>query len=422
MRAAGFAASVAALAVLAACGKKGDPLAPLRLVPSAVTEFSARKSAQEVELRFALPTANVGAGGPIDLDRIEIYAMTIAPGAVTPPNRELLTKERIVGTIAVKPPPVDGEEKPPVAGAPTDKRPGPGDRVTFVEPMTEDKLKPAVRPAAEPPPAAPTPAPADATAAAAPKPAPAGADAPAAGAPKPAGAEAAAQPATVAYPTRIYAVRGLSRSGRAGPPSTRLSIPLLSPVAPPSSVVAQMPTEKAIVLDWTPPVAEEGATPLTFNVLRRDALTTPINPTPLKEVKFEVPAEYGKEQCFVVRTIQTIQNVTVESEASAPACLTPVDKFPPAPPKGVRGVAEDGAVSLVWDPNTEADLGGYVVLRGETPSETLQPLMAQPIKDANYRDATVKPGVRYTYAVVAVDTATPRNASAQSGTESVTAR
>ena len=139
-------------------------------------------------------------------------------------------------------------------------------------------------------------------------------------------------------------------------------------------------------------------------------------------MKFEVPAEYGKEQCFVVRTIQTIQNVTVESEASAPACLTPVDKFPPAPPKGVRGVAEDGAVSLVWDPNTEADLGGYVVLRGETPSETLQPLMAQPIKDANYRDATVKPGVRYTYAVVAVDTATPRNASAQSGTESVTAR
>ena len=63
-----------------------------------------------------------------------------------------------------------------------------------------------------------------------------------------------------------------------------------------------------------------------------------------------------------------------------------------------------------------------MVLRGETPGETLQPLMAQPIQDANYRDMTVKPGVRYTYAVVAVDTATPRNTSQQSGPESVTAR
>ena len=117
-----------------------------------------------------------------------------------------------------------------------------------------------------------------------------------------------------------------------------------------------------------------------------------------------------------------VPSVTLESAPSAPACLTPLDKFPPAAPKGLRAVAEDGAVSLVWDQNTEADLGGYLVLRAEAPGDTLLPLTPQPIADANYRDTTVKPGVRYVYAVVAVDTATPRNPSAPSAREEVTAR
>ena len=99
-----------------------------------------------------------------------------------------------------------------------------------------------------------------------------------------------------------------------------------------------------------------------------------------------------------MRTVQAFGNVTVESVPSAPACLTPLDKFPPAAPKGLRAVAEDAAVSLVWDQNTEADLGGYLVLRGEVPGDTLlTPLTPQPIADANYRDTTVKPGVRYVY-------------------------
>ncbi len=147
-------------------------------------------------------------------------------------------------------------------------------------------------------------------------------------------------------------------------------------------------------MDWTAPVAEAGMPPLGFNVYRREDTTTVLNPAPLAEPKFEIGnVEYGKEQCFVVRTVQTLQNVTLESPPSAPACLTPLDKFPPAAPKGLRTVAEDGAVSLVWDQNAEADLDGYLVLRGEVPGDTLQPLTPQPIKDASYRDATVKPGV-----------------------------
>ena len=440
------------LTSLAACGKKGPPLAPLRLVPAAVSELTARRSGDDVELRFSLPTTNANGPDAIDLARVEVYAITVAPG-VAPPNRELLTNSRVVGTIAVRPPPVEGEA---TEGAPADKRPAPGDRVTFVDQLTAEKLKPVTliqkpdapgqapaaagekpaagqkpEPGVQKPDAAQSPEPGAQKPAEAPKPEaaqkpPVAGEKPEPGAVAPgaAAAEAVAVPpaAPVAtHPTRVYAIRGLSRSGRPGPPSTRVVVPIIDPVAPPSAVAAQMPTEKAVVVDWTPPVAEAGMPPLLYNVYRREAASEPINPSPLADVKFEVAAvEYGKEQCFVVRTVQALDSVTIESAPSAPACFTPLDKFPPAPPKGLRAVAEDAAINLVWDQNGDADLDGYLVLRAEAPGDTLLPLTPQPITDANFRDATVKPAVRYVYAIVAVDTA--KNQSAPSAREEVTAR
>ena len=147
MRVPGAAKTVATalvLTTLAGCGKKGPPLAPLRLVPAAAAELSARRSGDDVELRFLLPTANANGPGTIDLAKVEVYAITIGPGAVTPPNRDLLTTPRVVGTIAVRPPPVEGEgsDTPSKPGAPPDTRPAPGDQVTFVDQLTAEKLKP----------------------------------------------------------------------------------------------------------------------------------------------------------------------------------------------------------------------------------------------------------------------------------------
>jgi hypothetical protein len=437
---------------LSACGKKGPPLEPLRLVPAGVSEVTARRAAEAVELRFSLPTANANGTGDIDLDRIEIYAVTTGPGLVTPPNRDLLTKGRIVGTIPVKPMPEEGAPAPP----PTDKRPAPGERVSFIEELSEAKVKPdpalqkivvppvpAATPSAtgKPDPAAPTKPDEAATAkpdpaaaakldpAATAKPDPAAAAAAAPETPAPTAAPVPAPPPTEpTMPTRIYVIRGISRAGRPGVASARVAVPLVSPVLPPTAVVAQMPTEKGIVVDWTPPVGDPGGSPLSFNVYRSQSPTNALNQSPLTDIKFEVPGvEYGKEHCFVVRAIQSVQNVTIESDVSAPACVTPVDKFPPAAPKGLRAVAEDGAVSLVWEANGEADLAGYIVLRGEAPVETLpavapEPVTSQPIKETTYRDTSVKPGVRYLYMVVAVDSASPRNTSERSAPEAVTAR
>jgi hypothetical protein len=48
--------------------------------------------------------------------------------------------------------------------------------------------------------------------------------------------------------------------------------------------------------------------------------------------------------------------------------------------------------------------------------------MPNPIAETNFRDTTVTSGVHYVYAVVAVDKASPPNASAQSARQEVTAR
>ena len=135
---------------LAACGKKGPPLAPLRLVPAPVADLSARRTGPNVTIRFVLPNKNQNGPGTIDLDRVEIYAVTVGAGALVPPNRDLMTKERLVGTIAVKPPPVEDAPAPPPNEA--DKRPAPGDRAVFVDELTPDKLIPIKSPPPEPQP------------------------------------------------------------------------------------------------------------------------------------------------------------------------------------------------------------------------------------------------------------------------------
>ncbi len=101
----------------------------------------------------------------------------------------------------------------------------------------------------------------------------------------------------------------------------------------------------------------------------------------------------------------------MESEASLQTCVEFKDTFPPAAPGNLAAVGAGGTVSLIWEPNTEADLAGYLVLRGAAPGDTLQPLMTELLTETTYRDTTGSPGVAYFYAVVAVDTATPANVS-----------
>jgi hypothetical protein len=179
-------------------------------------------------------------------------------------------------------------------------------------------------------------------------------------------------------------------------------------------------SEKAIALAWTAPVSED--TSPAYNVYKAGS-EAPLNGRPIAAAQYDRPiTAFGTEECFVVRSVLQVAGSAVESAPSDPVCVTPRDTFPPAAPKGLSIVAGPGTINLSWDPNSEPDLAGYLVLRGEAPGETLQPLMAAVIAGTSFEDKTVKAGVRYVYAVVAVDKATPPNTSAQSARVEETAR
>jgi len=487
---------------LSACGQKGPPLPPLHLVPAAPAEFSVRRVGDQVRVRLVLPAANANGPGPVQLDQVEIYAVTVPPGA-TPTNRLLLAKERVVGRIAVRPPTPEGEEPKP-----EDPRPAPGTPVVFDEPLTPAKLQPiedqslqpaarsapgagtgakpvpdadtakptgeagaaakptpgaeagakptpdagtAAKPAGEPGAAAKPPTEAEtavkpptdagtaakppgetgtaavsgATAAGKPTPQDAAAGKPVQGEAAAAAAKpvaAAAKPAAPVSkdPVRVYVARGLTRSGRPGAPSARKSIPVVPPPPAPVDLTSRV-TETAIVLEWKRPA--DVAQPLMFSVYRGEEIVNPINPAPLDKPAFEYSGmKFGEEYCFQVRSVIATAGSSIEGEPSAPECVTPKDTFPPAAPKQPDAVATEGQINLIWDPNTEKDLAGYLVLRGEGPDGALQPITPAPIRESSYRDTTVQPGVRYSYAIMAVDSATPPNSSPQSPRVEETAR
>jgi hypothetical protein len=405
--------AIAWTCLMAGCGKEGPPLPPLRLVPAPVGEVSARRTASEVELRFVLPTRNQNGPGPVDLARVEIYAVTVAPGATPPDNREFFSKQWLVGTLEVQPPAEEGDPLPESAA---DPRPSPGDAARFVEKVTPEILAPAVRP--EPEGRGQEPG------GRGQEPRGRGQE-PASGAQKPATAAAPAQATTEpapTYPVRLYALRGVGRSGRAGPPAPRVAVPLVDPPQPPTHIEVTF-TERAFSVSWFPPVLEVGAAPLAFNVYAADAPARPLNASPAAAAAFdEIRVRFDEEQCFAVRSVQTIQNIPIESAPSPPACVTARDIFPPAAPRGLTVIAAPEGISLSWDANTEADLAGYIVLRSDESGAAFQPLTPEPIRDTNYRDTTVQSGVTYVYRLVAVDKATPPNTSAQSEPERAVAR
>jgi hypothetical protein len=257
-------------------------------------------------------------------------------------------------------------------------------------------------------------------------------------APMPAPVPAPATPAPVAAPVPPAATPGPPPAPPA-PPTPETASPSVSapvPAAGPAGVatepegvqgVATPPTPAAAAAPELPLLAGRpifpGAIPNTYNVYEQTVtptgsvltMPTPVNPKPLETPSFEdARLMFGVERCYVIRMVEAHGSVTLESPPSPPTCVTPRDTFPPTAPRNLTAVGAEGIVNLIWEPNTEADFAGYVVLRGEAPGDKLTALTSTPIRETSYRDVTAKPGVSYVYAVVAVDTAVPQNVSLES--------
>jgi hypothetical protein len=393
-------AALAAAAQMPACGKAGPPLPPLVRLPAPPTEVVAERRGASVDIRLVVPSANTDGTRPANVERVDVYGLT-APASVT--DDQILKLGAKIGTVKVKAPrdpnatvePDDpaSDAEPPV-GAGLDQ----GATATLTEVLTPAAMVPAgPRSSTRSGTARPLPGP----------------------------------PAGVL--SRVYAGVGITTRGRRGPFSRRVAVPLV-PAPPPAGAPDIGYDETAITVTWTPPseapAAQQPASgdvlparligasvPATaYNVYDvksgsslkpggQEHQETRLTSQPVAEARFvDNRLEWGVERCYAVRVVRIFDGLTAESDASPPRCVTPADTFPPMPPTGLQVIASEGAISLIWEPNTEKDLAGYVVLRAVAPSGAMVPVTPAPIQMTTLRDA-VQPGVRYVYAVQAVDKA-----------------
>jgi hypothetical protein len=412
-----------------------------------VSNVTAQRVGSDIYLSFPVPATNVDGQQPADITSLEVYAVTSTRPPATEDQRDLAA---LIATVPVRPilpelpPSANGSPPPPVPLPPGVDR---GATAVVREPVTPEMLTPVEFP--EPPLRfRDTQQPAEDTEA------------------EPFGPLVAPSPTQL--PRRHYFVVGVSARGRKSDPSTPLSLSLeTGSSAPGQPTVAY--TESQMTVTWPPspdartstfllppPVKPTNASPknvtpsapplaplparslgfsseaTTYNLYLIPAnaspaepydlkVPAPLTPQPLAVTEHVIPkVAFGEQQCFEVRAVDRVAGAAVISPPSPRTCITPKDTFPPAAPRSLAAIAGNAAINLIWDANSERDLAGYIVLRGEAPGDTLRPITTEPVAAATYRDETVKPGTRYVYAVAALDRA--GNTSEQSNRVEETAR
>ena len=418
----------------AGCGKKGPPLAPFVLLPAAPARVTAQRAGDDVFVTFTLPLQNIDASKPADVRRVEVYGYT----ATTPPPRaRQLELATLVATVPVAAALSEGALLAQRARTPETKNAArPGATITVKETLGPEAFVPRSLPA---PPA-----------------------------PVPRTPVVAIRPNPPGVLRRFYVTVAYSDRGRPGQPSAPVELPLMAVPDAPSGLQVEY-TADTIGLSWQPAgglmgflldnalpletLSDEGAPaaletalppgPTRYHVYRDLApdplvlpaaatagpppgavvIPQPLTPEPIAELTFSDTLEFDRERCYTIRAVRGTGPGAVESAPTERRCVTPVDVFPPEPPAGLSTVVREGAISLIWESSPDADVWGYVVLRGTPADATLQPLTAAPVVETQFTDTTVTAGTRYVYAVVAVDSRLPvPNMSVESARVEETAR
>ncbi|HEX4286140.1 MAG TPA: fibronectin type III domain-containing protein [Terracidiphilus sp.] len=126
-----------------------------------------------------------------------------------------------------------------------------------------------------------------------------------------------------------------------------------------------------------------------------------------KTIRFGETYEYRAQR--VTRISVDGKTLELPGELSGPIRVDAQDVFPPNVPTGLVAIAtvpQNGrvaAIDLSWEPDSEADVAGYVVYRHEA-GETWQRISPpEPVVGPAFHDTQVQPGHTYMYAVCALD-------------------
>ena len=355
---------------LAACGKKGDPQAPVPRGPRAVSDLAAEQEGFSAVLTFSYPDRLLTGEPLTDLDAIEIYRAVDPSPAITTPRKALSGA-------------VPGDEAPGSAARRAAQSVRLAEQAFLAEATLLERLS--------------IPALAQRT-----------------------------QGATLRYEDSLlallqarapgaiaYAVISQRRNGERSPLS---NIAVLSPAVPPATpvILRVTPEQGRVCIEWLPVETDISGKPLTpggYRVYRRilpaEDYGSPLNPEQVTETSFvDSTAPYG-DIVYTVRATHP-EKSQVEGLPADEVTLSYRDVFPPPAPARVDVLPEGNLVRVLWDPVPAADLAGYLVLRAEGNGPAV-PLTPRPMTDTVFTDESARRGVRYRYTVVAVDTAGNRS-------------
>ncbi|HLE84517.1 MAG TPA: hypothetical protein VJG13_09275 [Thermoanaerobaculia bacterium] len=351
--AAGAVSLLAAAVLVLACGKKGDPEPPIRLIPSPTTQLTVVQRGGELLLDFPYPQTTA-AGTPLPgLSEIAVWLLVWRAPETAPDGAQpkLEVDERVFLAEARPVRVVTGDELPEVVR---------GDRIVV---------------------SLPVPGPPE---------------------------EGAGRAVTT------VAVKTQGPTGEESTLSNRVSFPSIEPPAPPTGLeVRDLATGVRVRWDYPraegeeaepeaeveaeeeieageeqeteaaeeqeteaaeeEPGAEAAGTPAEpglagFNVYRRKA-TERTYGAPLRTVGarsrvfVDESALFGERYIYAVSAVASRRPVVVESRLAEEVEVDYRDRFAPPVPQGLVALSEEGRVRLVWQESAVPDLAGYRIYR-----------------------------------------------------------
>lgn len=209
--------------------------------------------------------------------------------------------------------------------------------------------------------------------------------------------------------TAVYGVKAVNPRGQSVGFSNLVAVRVY-PVPTPIPRVSARVTERAIELQWPPPIRTTSGTPLEaiagYQVYRSEtgeegsyALIGTAPTARYEDTQFRFGAHYY----YRVRTLAQFGGDSVESDNSATVEVAPRDLFPPPVPAHLIAVAGPERIDLTWDASPAADLAGYYLYRSQESGRGYVRLNAQALQAQSFADTRVQAGTRYFYVVTAVD-------------------
>jgi hypothetical protein len=215
--------------------------------------------------------------------------------------------------------------------------------------------------------------------------------------------------------TVVFGVRVSNPKGRWSNWSNMVTLRVVPPLPAPTALAAKAVPE-GVRLTWRMPTNQPN---VTFRVFRRSGKQEESEQVAQVEGREWVDKDtrYGSAYTYSVQAVLQADDANAESGRSNPAAITLEDRFPPAVPAGLTGVAGLGTIELAWERNQEPDFAGYRVYRAGSSGEWR--VVADLLETPSYSDHDVVSGEKYSYAVSSIDKL--GNESARSAPVEVTA-